>query len=94
MQSSELGCICFSLRYAPNAGKITVTILEAKNLKKMDIGRLSDPYVKIGLYKNGKRVEKRKTSVKYYTLTPYYNESYTFSKIQDNDLKSGVYLKL
>lgn len=52
--SSQLGDICFSLRYVPTAGKLTVNILEAKNLKKMDVGGLSDPYVKIALMQNGK----------------------------------------
>jgi Ca2+-dependent lipid-binding protein len=90
LKSNQFGSICFSLRYAPNSRKITVTILEAKNLKKMDIGKFSDPYVKIELFKNRKRIEKRKTSIKCNTLTPYYNESYTFNNIQDEDLKKRV----
>lgn len=49
----KLGDICFSLRYVPTAGKLTVVVLEAKNLKKMDVGGLSDPYVKIALMING-----------------------------------------
>lgn len=49
----KLGDICFSLRYVPTSGKLTVCILEAKNLKKMDLGGLSDPYVKIALMSNG-----------------------------------------
>jgi hypothetical protein len=40
-QENKLGDICFSLRYVPTAGKLTVVILEAKNLKKMDVGGLS-----------------------------------------------------
>lgn len=40
-QDNKLGDICFSLRYVPTAGKLTVVILEAKNLKKMDVGGLS-----------------------------------------------------
>merc|ERR1739838_131916 len=32
----KLGDICFSLRYVPTAGTLTVVILEAKNPKKMD----------------------------------------------------------
>lgn len=51
---TKLGDICFSLRYVPTAGKLTVVVLEAKNLKKMDVGGLSDPYVKIILMLNGK----------------------------------------
>ncbi|GAB6024767.1 Arf guanine nucleotide exchange factor syt1 [Chamberlinius hualienensis] len=77
-QDNKLGDICFSLRYVPTAGKLTVVILEAKNLKKMDVGGLSDPYVKIALMMNGKRVKKKKTSIKKCTLNPYYNESFTF----------------
>ncbi|KAG5442688.1 Arf guanine nucleotide exchange factor syt1, partial [Clonorchis sinensis] len=38
---NRLGDICFSLRYVPTAGKLTINILEAKNLKKMDVGGLS-----------------------------------------------------
>ncbi|XP_054160441.1 synaptotagmin 1-like isoform X2 [Oppia nitens] len=77
-EQGQLGDICFSLRYVPTAGKLTVVILEAKNLKKMDVGGLSDPYVKIALMQNGKRLKKKKTSIKKCTLNPYYNESFTF----------------
>ncbi|PSN33219.1 Synaptotagmin 1 [Blattella germanica] len=48
-QENKLGDICFSLRYVPTAGKLTVVILEAKNLKKMDVGGLSGK--EIYLYK-------------------------------------------
>ncbi|CAF0812068.1 unnamed protein product [Adineta steineri] len=75
---NKLGDICFSLRYVPTAGKLTITILEAKNLKKMDVGGLSDPYVKLSILMNGKRIKKKKTSIKKCTLNPYYNESFTF----------------
>merc|ERR1712223_531757 len=74
----KLGDICFSLRYVPNSGKLTIVVLEAKNLKKMDVGGLSDPYVKIALMQNGKRLRKKKTSIKKCTLNPYYNESFSF----------------
>jgi len=74
----HLGDICFSLRYVPTTGKLTVLVMECKNLKKMDVGGLSDPYVKIALMQNGKRLRKKKTSIKKFTLNPYYNESLTF----------------
>lgn len=48
-QQEKLGDICFSLRYVPTAGKLTVVILEAKNLKKMDVGGLSGMCLKICL---------------------------------------------
>ncbi|XP_063748116.1 synaptotagmin-2-like isoform X1 [Eleginops maclovinus] len=77
-EPEKLGDICISLRYVPTAGKLTICILEAKNLKKMDVGGLSDPYVKINLLQNGKRLKKKKTTVKKNTLNPYYNESFSF----------------
>lgn len=40
-QSERLGDVCLSLRFVPTAGKLTVVVLEAKNLKKMDVGGLS-----------------------------------------------------
>ena len=40
-EKEKLGDLCFSLRYVPTSGKLTCVILEAKNLKKMDVGGLS-----------------------------------------------------
>jgi Ca2+-dependent lipid-binding protein len=39
---------------------------------------VADPYVKIALLLNGKRMKKKKTTIKKCTLNPYYNESFTF----------------
>ena len=79
-----LGDICFSLRYNPNAGKLTVGILECRNLKNMDMIGASDPYVKIKLLdKKGNRIEKKKTSVKMDNLNPYYHEGFVFDLKQE-----------
>uniref|UniRef100_A0A672Q3X6 Synaptotagmin-2-like n=1 Tax=Sinocyclocheilus grahami TaxID=75366 RepID=A0A672Q3X6_SINGR len=94
-EEENLGDICISLRYVPTAGKLTVNIMEAKNLKKMDVGGLSDPYVKIVLQHNGKRLKKKKTTVKKNTLNPYFNESFCFEvpfeQIQKVQLLITVY---
>jgi len=39
---------------------------------------VADPYVKLSLLLNGKRIKKKKSSVKKCTLNPYFNESFTF----------------
>ncbi|XP_027019858.1 synaptotagmin Va isoform X2 [Tachysurus fulvidraco] len=77
-EQEKLGDICISLRYVPTSGKLTVCVMEAKNLKKMDVGGLSDPFVKVVLQHNRKRLKKKKTTVKQNTLNPYFNESFSF----------------
>ena len=44
----------------------------------------SDPYVKVALMCQGKRIKKRKTSVVKNTLFPVYNEAMVFDVPQEN----------
>ncbi|XP_062973189.1 synaptotagmin-8 [Elgaria multicarinata webbii] len=95
MEQERLGEICFSLRYVPSTSKLTVVILEAKKLKRMDAHGLSDPYVKVQLILNKKKWKKKKTSIKKNTLSPYFNEAFLFevpfNLIQNVDLVISVW---
>ncbi|XP_038198830.1 LOW QUALITY PROTEIN: synaptotagmin-9 [Arvicola amphibius] len=74
----DLGELMFSLCYLPTAGRLTITVIKARNLKAMDITGASDPYVKVSLMCDGRRLKKRKTSTKRNTLNPVYNEAIVF----------------
>ncbi|KAG8431405.1 hypothetical protein GDO86_018884, partial [Hymenochirus boettgeri] len=95
IEHERLGEICFSLRYVPSSGKLTVIILEAKNLKRMDADGLSDPYVKVHLALNKKKWKRKKTAVKKNTIKPYFNEAFTFDvsleQIQKIDMIISVW---
>ncbi|NXI11203.1 SYT1 protein, partial [Irena cyanogastra] len=95
VEEEHLGEICFSLRYVPSTGKLTVLILEAKQLKHMDSDGLSDPFVKVHLILNRKKWKKKRTSVKKNTLSPYFNEVFVFevpfSQIQNVDVVISVW---
>ncbi|KAL4005716.1 hypothetical protein ACER0C_005429 [Sarotherodon galilaeus] len=76
--SGRRGDLLVSLCYNPTANTITVNIIKARNLKAMDIGGTSDPYVKVWLMHKDKRVEKKKTVVMKRCLNPVFNESFPF----------------
>nr|XP_025142773.1 synaptotagmin-8 isoform X2 [Bubalus bubalis] len=89
-QTEEL---CFSLRYVPGSGQLTVVVLEARGLSPA----LADPYVKVQLLLNQRKWKKRKTSARKGMATPYYNEAFTFlvpfSQIQSVDLVLAVWAR-
>ncbi|CAN0428224.1 unnamed protein product [Lampetra fluviatilis] len=80
----DLGELMFSLCYLPTAGRLTLTVIKARNLKAMDITGASDPYVKVSLMCSGRRLKKRKTSTKRNTLNPVYNEEIVFDIPPEN----------
>ncbi|CAL8380203.1 synaptotagmin-9 [Gadus morhua] len=80
----DLGDLMCSLCYLPTAGRLTITMIKARNLKAMDITGASDPYVKVSLMCEGRRLKKRKTSTKRNTLNPVYNEAIVFDVPPEN----------
>ncbi|KAH3738727.1 synaptotagmin-10-like [Dreissena polymorpha] len=80
----DLGELMITLCYLPTAGRLTLTAVKARNLKAMDITGSSDPFVKASLICQGKRIKKKKTTVKRSTLNPIYNEAMVFDVPQEN----------
>jgi len=78
MRSHGRGELLVSLCYQPQASRLTAVVLKARNIPRMDMTGLADPYVKIYLVNNGQRVAKKKTHVKKRTLNPVFNESFVF----------------
>nr|XP_009933641.1 PREDICTED: synaptotagmin-8 [Opisthocomus hoazin] len=91
----KVGPVFFSLLCVPSTGMLTVLILEAKKLKRMDSRGLSDPFVKVHLILNRKKWKKKMTSVKKNTLSPYFNEVFVFevpfNQIQNVDVVISVW---
>ncbi|XP_066525141.1 synaptotagmin-10 isoform X1 [Hoplias malabaricus] len=83
-ESVDLGEIMYSLCYLPTAGRMTLTVIKCRNLKAMDITGSSDPYVKVSLICDGRRLKKRKTTTKKNTLNPVYNEAIIFDIPPEN----------
>ncbi|XP_072560684.1 synaptotagmin-10 isoform X1 [Paramormyrops kingsleyae] len=83
-ESVDLGEIMYSLCYLPTAGRMTLTVIKCRNLKAMDIMGSSDPYVKVSLLCDGRRLKKRKTTTKKGTLNPTYNEAIVFDIPPEN----------
>ncbi|KAH9399581.1 hypothetical protein TYRP_017567 [Tyrophagus putrescentiae] len=78
LKIQELGELLVSLCYQPIANRLTVVVLKARNLPKMDLTGLCDPYVKLYVFHNGVRIFKKRTHVKKRTLSPVFNESFVF----------------
>uniref|UniRef100_A0A1I8GBT6 C2 domain-containing protein n=1 Tax=Macrostomum lignano TaxID=282301 RepID=A0A1I8GBT6_9PLAT len=90
---SDHGELMFSLSYLPTAERLTVVIVKAKNLKwpKPD-QTVGDVLVKVHLIQNGKRLAKKKTSVKKNESQPTYNEAMIFNVSQTS--LSAVQLRI
>ncbi|KAK6626340.1 hypothetical protein RUM43_006651 [Polyplax serrata] len=84
-EKKHLGELMVSLCYLPRAGRLTLTVIKARNLRAGDkINGKSDPYVKVYLLCDGKRIKKKKTTVKKATLCPIYNEALVFDVPPEN----------
>ncbi|XP_059166327.1 synaptotagmin-9-like [Physella acuta] len=83
-EKADIGDLMLSLCYLPTAGRLTLTVVKARNLKAMDITGYADPYVKVCLMCQGRRIKKRKTSVQRNTLNPVFNEALVFDVPQES----------
>lgn len=64
------------LEYDFNANSLAVTVIQAEELPALDMGGTSDPYVKVYLLPDKKK--KFETKVHRKTLSPVFNETFTF----------------
>ncbi|XP_076749279.1 synaptotagmin 4 isoform X2 [Xylocopa sonorina] len=93
IQSQGRGELLVSLCWQPISSRLIVVVLKARNLPKMDVTGLADPYVKIYLLYNNQRIAKKKTRVKKRTLSPVFNESFIFDMPNGADGLNNVSLE-
>ncbi|KAG7330392.1 hypothetical protein KOW79_006614 [Hemibagrus wyckioides] len=86
-RSAGRGELLLSLCYQSTTSTLTVVVLKARHLPKMDHNGPSDPYVKVNMYQGKKRVCKKKTHVKKCTPNPVFNELFVFDVPSEEGLR-------
>lgn len=90
----RIGELMISLCYLPIAGRLTITVVKARKLKAMDITGKSDPFVKVTLMCRGKRIKKKKTTIRKSTLDPIFNEALVFDVPPSNIEEVSLLIKV
>ncbi|NXG38549.1 SYT12 protein, partial [Dromaius novaehollandiae] len=75
----SVGEILLSLSYLPTAERLTVVVVKAKNLVWTNGKGTADPFVKVYLLQDGRKISKKKTAVKRDDPNPVFNEAMIFS---------------
>ncbi|XP_031549109.1 synaptotagmin-7-like [Actinia tenebrosa] len=78
-----LGELHISVCHQPLSSRLSVTVLQARNLPKISSLNIGDPYVKIELFSSRSRVAKKKTRVKKKTVNPKFAQTFTFDLAAD-----------
>ncbi|XP_015183864.1 PREDICTED: uncharacterized protein LOC107070307 isoform X2 [Polistes dominula] len=78
LPTPHLGELMFSLSYLPTAERLTLVVVKARNLRGSNTIP-GDFFVKVYLLQQGKKVHKKKTSVKKGEKSPIFNEAIIFS---------------
>lgn len=74
-----VGEILLSLSYLPTAERLTVVVAKCKNLVWTNGKSTADPFVKVYLLQDGRKISKKKTSTKRDDTNPIFNEAMIFS---------------
>ncbi|XP_013787140.1 synaptotagmin-12-like isoform X1 [Limulus polyphemus] len=90
---TDLGDVMFSLSYLPTAERLTVVMVKARNIKFPAGQETGSPFVKVYLLQNGKKISKKKTSIKKDDKNPIFNEAMIFS-VPTNALQQNIQLRM
>lgn len=85
---SGLGILEFSTTFHKHDNRLDVTIHNAKNLKAMDVGGTSDPYVKIHLLPGASKSNKLRTKTLPKTLNPVFDELLSYHGVNEEDMNN------
>lgn len=92
--ADAVGEILLSLSYLPTAERLTVVVVKAKNLIWTNDKTTADPFVKVYLLQDGRKMSKKKTALKRGDPNPVFNEAVIFSvpaaALQDLSLRVTV----
>ena len=76
-----LGKLQYEIKYDFNTQTLIVKVIQAVDLPAMDMGGVSDPYVKIYLLPDTKGQKKFETKVHRKTLNPFFNQTFEFKNL-------------